>query len=637
MQVTSHSLCDQCSSREDELARARADADRARELVATHGKVHELIAAGAPLEDVLVELIKGVECQDPSVLGCVVLLDRESSTLHPGAGPSLPAHWLEAIDGVVIGPNVGSCGAAAWSGELKISSDIATDPNWAPIRDFAADAGFRHCWSMPIKSSEDEVLGTFALYGGRARTPTAEHLTLMKDGARVAGIAIERGRTLDRLMHDARHDGLTGLPNRTRIFDALDQAIVRSRPGSKVAVMFVDVDGLKHLNDTLGHDQADEIIREIGERLSCTIRGEDFVGRFGGDEFIVIAEAMPDEEQAAALGHRLLDAISRPLPGIDSRSVTASIGITLLGGADLAAREALRQADSAMYDAKRAGRDRCAFFAGSRLAPAGRRLAIARGLRGAELRDELSLVFQPVFELPGGEVAAVEALLRWSSPQLGDVSPGEFIPIAEDTGSIIAIGAWVMRESCDTIAEISAQLGRPIEVSVNVSALQLGRPGFVQSVRQTLAHAGLPAASLRLEITESALMRPDAVTIRSLRELEALGVHAALDDFGTGFSSLSLLKRHPLAAIKIDRSFVTGLADDPRDRAIVAAVTNMAHALGFVVTAEGVETESQLESVRELGCDRAQGFLLARPMPQDELVRLLGAERVDASASTPVR
>ena len=171
----------------------------------------------------------------------------------------------------------------------------------------------------------------------------------------------------------------------------------------------------------------------------------------------------------------------------------------------------------------------------------------------------------------------MEALLRWSSPQLGDVSPGEFIPIAEDTGSIIAIGAWVMRESCDTIARISAQLGRPIEVSVNVSALQLG---FVQSVRQTLAHAGLPAASLRLEITESALMRPDAVTIRSLRELEALGVHAALDDFGTGFSSLSLLKRHPLAAIKIDRSFVTGLADDPRDRAIVAAVTNMAHASG---------------------------------------------------------
>ena len=350
----------------------------------------------------------------------------------------------------------------------------------------------------------------------------------------------------------------------------------------------------------------------------------------------MIAEAMPDEEQAAALGHRLLDAISRPLPGIDSRSVTASIGITLLGGADLAAREALRQADSAMYDAKRAGRDRCAFFAGSRLAPAGRRLAIARGLRGAELRDELSLVFQPVFELPGGEVAAVEALLRWSSPTLGEVSPAEFIPIAEDTGSIIAIGAWVMRESCDTIARDLRGAGATDRGERQCLRAPIGRPGFVQSVRQTLAHAGLPAASLRLEITESALMRPDAVTIRSLRELEALGVHAALDDFGTGFSSLSLLKRHPLAAIKIDRSFVTGLADDPRDRAIVAAVTNMAHALGFVVTAEGVETESQLESVRELGCDRAQGFLLARPMPQDELVRLLGAERVDASASTPV-
>ncbi len=308
----------------------------------------------------------------------------------------------------------------------------------------------------------------------------------------------------------------------------------------------------------------------------------------------------------------------------------------LLSGAVVAARDALRQADSAMYDAKRAGRDRCAFFEGSQLAPAGRRLTIARGLVGAELRGELSLVFQPVFELRGGEIAAVEALLRWSSPQLGDVSPGEFIPIAEDTASIIAIGAWVMRESCDTVARISAQLERSIELSVNVSAIQLGRPGFVKSVRQTLAHAGLPASSLRLEITESALMRPDAVTVRSLRELHALGVHAALDDFGTGFSSLSLLKRHPLAAVKIDQSFVTGLADDPRDRAIVAAVTDMAHALGFVVTAEGVETQSQLQSVRELGCDRAQGFLLARPMSQDELVRLLGAERLETTSSTLV-
>ena len=268
MQGTSHSLSDQCSSREDELGRARADADRARELVATHGKVHELIAAGAPLEDVLVELIKGVECQDRACSVAWCCWTEESSTLHPGAGPSLPAHWLEAIDGVVIGPDVGRCGAAAWSGELTISSDIATDPNWAPMpetspstRVFVTAGRCRsslrrtRCWAPSRCTSE-------------TRAPTAEHLTLMKDGARVAGIAIERGRTLDRLMHDARHDGLTGLPNRTRIFDALDKAIVRSRPGSKVAAMFVDVDGLKHLNDTLGHDQADGVVRQDGERLS---------------------------------------------------------------------------------------------------------------------------------------------------------------------------------------------------------------------------------------------------------------------------------------------------------------------------------------------------------------------------------
>jgi diguanylate cyclase (GGDEF)-like protein len=613
------------SSREDDLARARAEAERARELVATHGKVHELIAAGAPLEDVLVELINGVERQDPSVLGCVVLLDRESSTLHPGAGPSLPAEWLRAIDGVVIGPNIGSCGSAAWSGQLTISSDMAEDPKWAPIRDFAMASGLRHCWSMPIISSDGEVQGTFALYGAAPRSPDAEHLTLMEDSARMAGIAIERSRTLARLVHDARHDGLTGLPNRTRIFEALEDAMVRNRAGSHVAVMFVDLDGLKQLNDTLGHDRADEVLREIGQRLSSTVRERDFVGRFGGDEFVVIAESVPDETQASALGFRLLDAISQPLPGIDSLSVTASIGIALLSGADVDAREALRQADSAMYEAKRAGRDRCTFFEGSQRVHAGRRLTIARGLRGADLRDELRLVFQPVFDIRGGEIAGVEALLRWSSPELGDVSPGEFIPIAEDTRSIIPIGAWVMRESCETIAQVSAELGRPIGLSVNVSALQLGRVGFAQSVRQTLAHAELPTECLQLEITESALMRPDAVTVRSLSDLQELGVDVALDDFGTGFSSLSWLKQHPLGAIKIDRTFVAGLANDPRDRAIVAAVITMAHAVGCAVTAEGVETESQLEILHDLGCDRAQGFLLARPLPAADLAGLLRA------------
>ena len=315
------------------LRLANHDALRFHDLVASHNRVHELIARGAPLREVLVELVEGIERHDPSVIACVVLLDHEAGALRPGAAPSLPPHYFAAIDGVVIGPNVGACGSAAWSGQLTISDDIAEDPKWAPIRDFAVGAGLRHCWSMPIKSTTGEVLGTLALYGSRPRRPLPEHLTLMADGARLAGIAIERHRALEQLIHDARHDGLSGLPNRTAIFESLDEAIVRIDPDASVAVLFVDLDGLKTLNDTLGHDRADEMIREVGQRLSNAVRSTDFVGRFGGDEFIVVAEEIGNQEEASKLGFRLLEAISQPLPGIDSTVVTASIGIALIAGA----------------------------------------------------------------------------------------------------------------------------------------------------------------------------------------------------------------------------------------------------------------------------------------------------------------
>ncbi len=610
------------------LRLANHDALRFHELVASHNRVHELIAVGAPLKEVLVELVEGIERHDPSVIACVVLLDRESSALRPGAAPSLPPHYFAAIDGVVIGPNVGSCGSAAWSGQLTIAEDIAEDPKWAPIRDFAVGAGLRHCWSMPIKASAGEVLGTLALYGPRPRRPLPEHLTLMQDGARLAGIAIERHRALEQLIHDARHDGLSGLPNRTAIFESLDEALARIEPDSPVAALFIDLDGLKTLNDTLGHDRADEMIREVGERLSRAVRSTDFVGRFGGDEFIVVAEDVTTEDEASKLGFRLLEAISEPLPGIEGTVLTASIGIALIGDCGADAREAVRRADTAMYEAKRAGGDRIAFFSGSRRTHEGRRLALARELRGAETRGELSIAFQPVFELRTGEIAAVEALLRWNSPTLGQVPPAEFIPVAEDTGSIVSIGAWVLRESCETVKNITRDRGRLVELSVNVSARQLAHPGFARTVQLILSHAGFPAAQLTLEVADAALIRADAVTARALHELESHGIRIVLDDFGTGVSSLSWLKQHPVGAIKIDRSFISGIADDARDQAIVSSLVGMSRALGCTVTAEGVETQEQLAAVRGLACERAQGFLLARPMPAAELEALLGAENV---------
>jgi diguanylate cyclase (GGDEF)-like protein len=612
-------------STEVALRMATSEAKRVHELVDSHNKVHDLIAQAAPLREVLVGILESIERHDPSIMASVLLFDPASSTLYSGVGPSLPPWYLAAIDGVVIGPNVGTCGSAAWHRRMIITENIAEDPKWTPIREIAAKAGLSHCWSMPILLPGGEVLGTLAFYGRRPRAPLPEHLTLLQDWAHVAGIAIERHRALERLIHDARHDSLTGLPNRIAILERLDEAIQRADAGVIAAVLFIDLDGLKVLNDTLGHDRADEMLREVGRRLSATVRVDGFVGRFGGDEFLVIAEGVADAEDAAALGLRLLEAISQPLPGVELAAITASIGITLVRSAAIDAPEAIRQADHAMYEAKRSGRDRCAFFEGGQRVRTGRRLLLARELRGAAMRGELRLVFQPIVDLPAGNIVAVEALVRWTSPTFGDVSPAEFISIAEDTGTIVPVGAWVLRESCETMARL-ADMGYPLALNVNVSARQVSKPEYTLWVRQTLAHAQFPADKLGLEITETALIRPDVVTKRNLRELDSLGVQIVLDDFGTGYSSLSWLKQRPFGEIKIDCSFVSGLPQDAGDHAIVVAVIGMARAFGCIVTAEGVETEEQLAALTSLGCDRAQGFLLARPMPADELADLLESE-----------
>jgi diguanylate cyclase (GGDEF)-like protein len=608
------------------LRLARTEASRSHQLVASNSKVHDLIARAAPLRDVLLEVLESIQRYDSSIKPSVLLLDPASSTLHSGIGPSLPPEYLAGIDGVVIGPNVGTCGAAAWSGHLTITENIAEDPKWAPIQDKARACGLAHCWSMPITASGGNVLGTLAFYGSQPRRPLPEHVTLLEDWARVAGIAIERHQSLVRLTHDARHDSLTGLANRIAIFERLDEAIQRVTPTAMAAVLFIDLDGVKLLNDTVGHDHADEMLREMAGRLSATVRSNDFVGRLGGDEFVVIAEGLADLEEAAALGLRFLDAISRPLPGPESTVVTASIGIAPVRSNLVEARQAIRDSDSAMYAAKRAGRDRCAFYEGGQHVRTGRRLEMARALRGAEVRGELRLVFQPVLALPDLNVVGVEALLRWTSPTFFEVSPVEFIPISDDTGTIVPIGAWALRESCETMAQLSA--AHPLMLNVNVSARQISNPGFTLWVRQTLAHSEFPADRLGLEITETALLRPNSATMRTLHELDSLGVGIVLDDFGTGYSSLSWLKQRPFSEIKIDRSFISGLPDNEGDLAIVGGVIAMARAFGSLVTAEGVETKEQLALLQTLACDRVQGFLLARPLPAGDLVRFLSIARV---------
>ncbi|HTY94583.1 MAG TPA: diguanylate cyclase, partial [Steroidobacteraceae bacterium] len=472
-------LSDSAAAVATELERrvARAQVARVQDLVTSHNLVHDMIGNGAPLPAVLTEVCRSIERYDPSFIPSVLLRDPTSNTLHSGIGPSLPKAYLDSVDGAPIGPGVGTCGPAAWFGEFTISADLSQDPKWTPIRAMADMAGVAHCWSMPIKDASGEVLGTLALYGRHPRLPQPEHVALLRDWARVASTALERTRSIARLKHDARHDSLTGLPNRAAIFEKLDAAIEQVSPENPLGVFFVDLDGLKALNDTLGHDVADEMIREVAQRLLGSLRAEDFVGRFGGDEFIVIAENVGEPTEAGHLGERLLNAIAQPLPGLGARVVTASIGIALIRTSAIEAREAIRRSDAAMYEAKRTGKDRCVFAEIGETARAGRRLELARALHGAETRGEMHLLYQPVISLRTRQIVGIEALLRWNSPTLGAVSPREFIPIAEDSGSILQIGAWVLWESCSALATL-ALAGHRLELGVNVSARQLSQPDF---------------------------------------------------------------------------------------------------------------------------------------------------------------
>ncbi|WP_445150642.1 bifunctional diguanylate cyclase/phosphodiesterase [Baekduia sp. Peel2402] len=605
---------------------AAMDLQRANTVVEDHNRIHELIAADAPLEDVLREVVLSIENFDPRLRGSVLLLDPVLRTIHHGAAPSLPASYIAQIEGLVIGPDVGSCGAAAYHGTEIVSGDLELDPKWATFLPLTREHELRHCWSFPVLGAAGDVLGTFGVYGSEPRTPTEQHRGFLRDAARLAGIAIERQRATEELVHRATHDPLTGLPNRTLLFDRLTHALARARrSGTTLSVLFVDLDRLKLVNDTLGHDVGDEVLRDVAERIAGSVRPGDTVARFGGDEFIVVAEDI-EPDDAAMIAERIVGAVAEAVPGgADGLSPTASVGMTVIVGGDVDAHEAVRRADEAMYAAKDEGgnRHRRGFADGD---GAGRRLEVEAALRGALDRGEFHLVAQPLAEFNSQKIVGVEALLRWTHPALGPVGPDEFIPIAEETGYIDALGAWVLRESCAATVAVTRATGRPLELGVNVSPRQLRHPAFLAALEGALEDSGLPASALIVEITETALLGSDPATAHAIAELRGLGARLVLDDFGTGFSSLSMLKERPIDGIKIDRSFVAGLPSDASSGAIVAAVVGMAHALGRTVTAEGIETSEQLAFLQALGCDLAQGYLLGRPMPFAQLANVLAPD-----------
>jgi diguanylate cyclase (GGDEF)-like protein/PAS domain S-box-containing protein len=422
--------------------------------------------------------------------------------------------------------------------------------------------------------------------------------------------------------HMARYDSLTGLPNRAYLREVLEQALARAaRQRWRLAVLFIDLDGFKRINDNLGHAAGDEVLKVTAQRLSGLMRRSDLVARLGGDEFVALVEDAGDAHALTALARRMLTLIGEPIL-FDGRpyQVTGSVGISLYPDDAMSSETLLCHADAAMYVAKEQGKNRSHFFTTDLGSRAALEFEIETELRGAAARGELQLHYQAKVDLASGALAGVEALLRWCHPRRGMLSPEEVIPLAERRGLNLVIDQWVIRTAC---AQMRAWRDAGVEVptcAVNLSPAHFDLDTLVPDIEGALDEHGIDASALEIEITENTVMRDPARAQHVLGRLATLGVGIAIDDFGTGYSSLNYLKRFPAGTLKLDRSFVRGLPDDGNDAAISRAVVAMAHSLGMRVVAEGVEEPAQMRYLREIGCDFAQGYLLGRPVPAQELV-----------------
>jgi len=599
-----------------------SDIGETRQLRSLQQLIMTALADEMPIAEIADRLCRRVEEIAPDVVSSVLHVDSDG-LLHPLGGPSLPADYSRALEGIAIGPEVGSCGSSAYDGEPVLSIDLDTDPRWAPYKTRPLQAGLRACWSTPIKARDGRVIGTFAFYFRESRAPSRWHQRIVEACVHLGALAIERQENRTEISRMAYYDTLTGLPNRARIPSLIADAIQSCPPGGHVAVAFLDADNFKDINDTLGHSAGDEFLVGFAKRLRAQIRPGDMLGRLGGDEFVIVLQNR-DAIEASLMAARITAALAVPLT-IGKRQVpmSASVGLSLYPDNATDIDTLVKQADAAMYKAKRAGRGTYRFFNADMDKLAEQRLMHSTALRNAIASEALTLHYQPQIRTRDGAIHGVEALARWHDPVLGEVSPSKFIPLAEECGLIEQIGMWSIREACRQMA-IWRRAGLDIPcVSVNLSPINFQNINLATMVAQILAEHELPANHLMLEITEGVFLNERAIVVATMNELRTQGVGLSLDDFGTGYSSLSRLTQLPINELKIDRSFMRDVEGNAGTRAIVTAVVRVGQSLNLAVVAEGVETVEQRQLLGELGCDVVQGFLHARPMPSAAFGRWL--------------
>lgn len=595
----------------------------------------EAMARERPLSEVLELICVEVERVAPEITASILEVD-ERGRLHPLAAPGLPDEYSRSLDGMTMGPKAGSCGTAAWRNEPVMVDDIETDPLWEDFRRLILPLGYRACWSTPIRNNENRPIGTFALYFRRPRGREARefHQRLIDACAHLCALALERERERRRIRQLAFYDTLTGLPNRDLLLAAADRAIASAAGNNeRLAVLFIDLDRFKRVNDSLGHAAGDELLRRVADALRSVAGPGDIIGRLTGDEFVVVLPGCDAERAAdAATRSQALLARATTLAGT-AVSVSAGVGIALFPADGRDVNALLNAADTAMAQAKRGGRGGFRFFSEEMNRRARDRLTLENALRHAVENKLLHLHYQPQFELAKGRLHGVEALARWRHPELGSIPPAEFIPMAEDCGLIAALGRWALDEACRQLAAWR-NLGLAIPtISVNLSSTSFHDPDLPQVIDAVLRGHGLRPADLIVELTESVSLDTHPNTSRTVDQVHARGIRLSMDDFGTGYSSLSYLRRLPVDELKVDRGFVADLETDAAARALSGAILGIGTGLNLTVVAEGVETPGQNALLREQGYPVAQGYLFAPPMAPGDLARRLAETNLHVEPS----
>ncbi len=584
--------------------------------------IMEQLALGTGHELILNALCRTAESMVDNAVASVMLFDESRSFLTVAAAPSIPEQAVEQLNGLVPGPQAGSCGTSVFCNEAQYVFNTSSDKRWSNLRQFAVDFNIGACWSNPIRIDESAPIGSFALSCFEPGQPTEFVKRLLETCAYVAGIVIKRQREESQLWKLAHYDPLTDLPNRSFFIHHLEHSIqIAERTGQKLALLSLDLDKFKDINDTQGHAQGDRVLKTVGRSIQACLRNGDTLARLGGDEFVVLIENIETAEQLETICEKLRSSFPPKLSinQIDY-PLSVSIGISIYPDHGDNAAMLLRNADTAMYEAKKQGSGRYHLYRDTLTQTVTERLRMAAEIRQGLSQRHFEVHYQPQYGCSDGEILGAEALLRWQHPVKGKIAPDLFIPVAEQSELIEELGWYVLNTACRQCA-IWWKRGLPrFHLAVNLSLRQL-RPGFSARIQQLLQDIDFPPCYLELEVTESQIMMVD--DLDELLALNELGISIAMDDFGTGHSSLAQLKHLPIKKLKIDRSFITDIPANPSDNVIAATIIHMAHSMGLTVVAEGVENAAQQAFLTEKGCNLLQGYLLSKPMPAERFENVL--------------